>query len=291
MENVKISIIVPVFNSEKFLFECLNSLVNQTLWNIEIICVDDGSTDGSLSVLKDFQSKDERIVVIHQQNSGVSVARNNGIAKAHGEFIGFVDSDDWVDKDYFEKLYNASQKYGAEIVAGDFLWHKKKSASPKMKYKEEKFFTEVSEKVKNASIPKFNYIWNKIYKRESLLKLNLPFEKGRFYEDMIWLVQVVYYLKGFVTVPNTYYHYRRHSGSIVMQTGAKHLADWTYAENKMIEFMRKHNIPILVPCKKAEKVKVALFGINLLKIEYYFPNTTKYKLFGFLTILTVKKTY
>lgn len=291
MGNVKISIIVPVFNVEKYLSECLNSLINQTLKDIEIICVDDGSTDSSPSILEEFRNKDERIKVIRQENSGVSVARNNGLAIAQGEYVGFVDSDDWVDTNFFEKLYNASQKFGAEVVAGDFLWHKGNSQKPKMKYKDEKFYTETSEKIKNALIPKFNYTCNKIYKRESLLKLNLPFEKGRYYEDMIWLVQAIYYLYGFATVPNTFYHYRRHGESIVMQTSAKHLADWAYAENKMLEFMREHNIPILVPCKKAEKVKVALFGIDFLKVEYYLPNTTKYKLFGFLPILTVKKTF
>lgn len=291
MEKVKLSIIVPVFNTEKYLSECLNSLINQTLKSIEIICVDDGSTDNSLSILEKFHSKDGRVKIIHQENFGVSVARNNGIAMAQGEYIGFVDSDDWVDADFFEKLYNASQKFGAEVVAGDFLWYKGNSQKPKMKYKEEKFYTETSEKVKNALIPKLNYIWNKIYKRESLLKLNIPFEKDRYYEDMIWLVQVIYYMQGFATVPNTFYHYRRHSESIVMQTSAKHLNDWAYAEKKMLDFMREHNIPILIPCKKAEKVKVALFGIDFLKVEYYLPCTTKYKLFGFLPILVVKKTF
>lgn len=291
MEKVKLSIIVPVFNTEKYLSECLNSLINQTLKSIEIICVDDGSTDNSLSILEKFHSKDERVKIIHQENFGVSVARNNGIAMAQGEYIGLVDSDDWVDADFFEKLYNASQKFGAEVVAGDFLWHKGNLQKPKMKYKEEKFYTETSEKVKNALIPKLNYIWNKIYKRESLLKLNIPFEKDRYYEDMIWLVQVIYYMHGFATVPNTFYHYRRHSESIVMQTSAKHLNDWAYAEKKMLDFMREHNIPILIPCKKAEKVKVALFGIDFLKVEYYLPCTTKYKLFGFLPILVVKKTF
>ena len=106
MGNVKISIIVPVFNVEKYLSECLNSLINQTLKDIEIICVDDGSTDSSPSILEEFRNKDERIKVIRQENSGVSVARNNGLAIAQGEYVGFVDSDDWVDADFFEKLYS-----------------------------------------------------------------------------------------------------------------------------------------------------------------------------------------
>lgn len=109
MEKIKISVIVPVFNAEKYLKMCLNSLVSQTLKNIEIICIDDGSTDNSLAILDKFKSKDNRIKIIKQKNYGVSMARNNGISEAQGEYIGFVDADDWVDKDFFEKLYNAAQ--------------------------------------------------------------------------------------------------------------------------------------------------------------------------------------
>lgn len=102
MEKIKISVIVPVFNAEKYLKMCLNSLVSQTLKNIEIICIDDGSTDNSLAILDKFKSKDDRIKIIKQKNYGVSMARNNGISEAQGEYIGFVDADDWVDKDFLK---------------------------------------------------------------------------------------------------------------------------------------------------------------------------------------------
>ena len=93
----KISIIVPVYNTEKFLEKCLNSLIKQTLKDIEIICINDGSIDNSLQILRKFANKDKRIQIINQTNSGLSIARNAGINKATGEYIGFVDSDDWVD--------------------------------------------------------------------------------------------------------------------------------------------------------------------------------------------------
>ena len=100
----KISVIIPVYNSEKFLKKCLDSIINQTLNDIEIICIDDGSTDKSLRILNNFADKDNRITIINQKNSGPSAARNKGIENAKGEYIGFVDSDDWIDLDFYEKL-------------------------------------------------------------------------------------------------------------------------------------------------------------------------------------------
>lgn len=118
---IKVSIIVPIYNVEKYLKRCLDSLVNQTLNDIEIICINDGSTDGSLEILNEYGRRDDRIVIINQENSGLSATRNKGIDIAKGQFIGFVDSDDWVSKDYFEKLYNSAIQNEAEIaVGGDY---------------------------------------------------------------------------------------------------------------------------------------------------------------------------
>ena len=100
----KISVIVPVYKVEKFLPKCLESLINQTLKDIEIICINDGSPDNSLKILEEYAKKDSRIKIINQKNAGPSVARNNGMSAASGEYIGFVDSDDWIDLDFYEKL-------------------------------------------------------------------------------------------------------------------------------------------------------------------------------------------
>lgn len=148
MEKIKISVIVPVFNAEKYLKMCLNSLVSQTLKNIEIICIDDGSTDNSLAILDKFKSKDDRIKIIKQKNYGVSMARNNGISEAQGEYIGFVDADDWVDKDFFEKLYNAAQKYNADIATAGYYRRGKILRSKKLNYKKEEKITNPTEKIK-----------------------------------------------------------------------------------------------------------------------------------------------
>ena len=115
---IGVSIIVPVYNTEEYLQKCLDSLTNQTLKNIEIICVNDGSTDNSLKILQDNAIKDDRIKIINQENKKQGAARNAGMQIATGEYIGFVDSDDWVDFDFYEKLYSAAKKHNFDIALG-----------------------------------------------------------------------------------------------------------------------------------------------------------------------------
>ena len=114
--NVKVSVIIPVYNCEKYIEECIESLINQTLQECEFIFVNDGSKDKSEEIIKKYADKDERITLINQKNSGVSVARNIGIKKAVGEYIGFVDADDYVESDYYEKLYNTAKNNNCSIV-------------------------------------------------------------------------------------------------------------------------------------------------------------------------------
>ena len=104
----KISVIIPVYNVEKYLRECLDSIVNQTFKDIEIICVDDGSTDKSLEILREYEQKDKRIIVISQPNKGVSTARNIGMQQATGKYMMFVDSDDYITQNACELIYNVS---------------------------------------------------------------------------------------------------------------------------------------------------------------------------------------
>ena len=118
----KVSVIIPVYNTEKYLEKCLNSVCNQTLKDIEIICIDDCSTDNSLNILKEYASKDERIKLIEfKENKGAAVARNIGIKEAQGEYIGFVDSDDYPETElFYEKLYNIAKEKNADITKGSY---------------------------------------------------------------------------------------------------------------------------------------------------------------------------
>ena len=121
----KVSIIVPVYNVEKYLECCLESLINQTLKDIEIICVNDGSTDNSGKILENYAAKDNRIKVIHQVNGGQAAARNNGLNAVNGKYINFIDSDDWVDLDFIEKLYDAAERNSADIAVASIIRKKK----------------------------------------------------------------------------------------------------------------------------------------------------------------------
>ncbi|MBR1825091.1 MAG: glycosyltransferase [Alphaproteobacteria bacterium] len=125
----KISIIVPVYNVEKYLGKCIESLIAQTMHDIEIICINDGSTDDSSLILQNFAAKDKRIIIIDKENEGPGIARNIGIQKAQGEYIGFVDPDDWVKEDMYEKLYTQAKKLDSDIVICDYVryedWNEK----------------------------------------------------------------------------------------------------------------------------------------------------------------------
>lgn len=117
--KLKISVIIPIYNTAEFLPRCLDSVLGNTYWNIEVICVNDGSTDSSASVVEEFADKDTRIIALNQQNAGVSAARNTGLEIATGDYISFVDSDDWVHPQYFEILAGLAAEYNADCVFCD----------------------------------------------------------------------------------------------------------------------------------------------------------------------------
>lgn len=281
MNYPKVSIIVPVYNVEKYLSKCLNSLINQTLREIEILCVDDGSTDNSAKILENFVQKDCRVKVFSQKNSGQSVARNVAIEHASGEYLGFVDSDDWVDSDYFEKLYNAAKENDCDIACAGFKRCKRFRSPIRKAYKEVKIYSNINDKVLIDKLPKHNYLWNKIYKRE---KWNFKFTEGRIFEDMAILIKILFKYDKMVTVPNTYYNYRKIQGSSVTLRSQKSKDDFNWARRELYSFAEENGI-ILPTYKSFNKKEIFKFcGVTILKI-YYYRDVRKYKLCGFIPFL------
>ena len=283
---MKISVIIPVYNVEEFLEECLISVVNQTYKDLEIICVNDGSLDNGLKILEKYAKKDKRIKVISQENKGLSGARNTGIKNSEGELIAFVDSDDWLDLNYFEKLCEALTESGADIAAASILRTRKNSSKIRIKYTEKRVFSSLKEKLEALSIPKCCYVWNKLYRAE--IVKSSPFREGVFYEDVFWTPNVVKKARSIITVPETNYYYRANSKSIVKKKQTKkHQIDSYNAKKHLINFYETNNLTLTKKQKTITKEQKYLFNIPVLKVKE-FENTQSYLLFNLIPIFKKK---
>ena len=177
----KISVIIPIYNTEKYLIRCMDSIISNTYKNLEIICINDGSTDGSLSILRDYEKQDKRVLIINIENGGVSRARNIGLKRASGEIISFVDSDDWVHKRYFEVLINSLVKYSADMAVCSYYRTAEYLEIPDIS--EETVAVQVynRDEILNHHVIK-SYIWGRLYHRRCLE--NVSFYEGiRVSED------------------------------------------------------------------------------------------------------------
>lgn len=221
--KISVSIIVPVYNTEKYLKECMDSLVNQSLKNIEIICINDASTDGSLEILKSYAKNDKRIHIINNtKNLGAPGAvKNIGLKTARGEYIGFVDSDDYVDINYFEELYNKAKSNDAEIASCLCVAHVQNGNIYKKKINcTENILITPEDKEKLISLQGAN--WNKIYSKKMLEKYNIScFEQRSIAEDNFFSVITMCLANKISTTSNCCYYYRKHDASITSHQRTK----------------------------------------------------------------------
>lgn len=290
-QMIKVSVIVPVYNVDKYLRKCLDTLVNQTLKDIEIICVNDGSTDECGEILSEYAAKDPRIVVIIQESQGPSVARNSGMEVALGEFIGFVDSDDWVELNYFETLFEVAKKYDAEVACcGILRVYNRWPTRTKFKILHECVCETIADKYRVADIPNMSYVFNKIYKRLALKKLNITFKPGVFFEDVGFTINALFYLKKMAVTPATNYQYRVNENSITRgeQTDKKQV-DRLDARKEFIDFAHKHHIIRDEKYFMQKKIIHRFCNIRLMKI-YVWETIRKYYLFGFIKVWEVRHT-
>ena len=285
-ESIKLSIIVPVYNAGKFLDKCLKSLVSQNISAMEIILVNDGSTDESLGICNDYAQKDSRIKVLSQANSGQAKARNVGIDLAVGQYITFVDSDDWVDNDYYEKLLNKAILHDADIACASIIRKKKNYEKYRVNYLEEREYTLPQEKIDAAKCPNMCYVWNKVYRKSLIDRLSLRFVEGMICEDVDFVNRAVFYSNKLVTVPNTYYHYIANGASTVktMRKSDKKRADSIVAKDMMIKFFTENNLSTEVSNMIKRKKCIKFCGITVLKI-YEWQTQKKYYLFGIIPVL------
>lgn len=266
----KVSVIVPVYNTEEFLPRCLDSIINQTLKEIEIICINDGSKGNALEILEEYASKDSRIKIINQENSGISKVRNKGVHVACGEFIAFVDSDDTISENFLELLYTNAKKYDADIACGEI--NRPNDKSKLLELKKEQVLTRTHQKYQACHLPTYCYIWNKIYNREKLLKVGYDFpEDKKCYEDVLWTHIMLDSLERMVTVPNAVYNYYVNGSSLTMYTDIKYCENHDSAFVSTVEYIARRGIKMknfdgYMPKKR---IRVALFGIRLFDLKLW----------------------
>ena len=272
----KITLIVPVYNVADYLPQCLDSLVGQTFKDIEILCINDGSTDNSPAILADYAKKDSRIRIITQKNAGQGAARNVGIREAKGKYLGFIDSDDWADIHFCEKMYQMAEKNQVDLVIARYVNFDDKLQKP-VSYPDiedlllfENFqgrvfaFDDIKELY-------FNQIcgapWNKLYKTEFMRKNELYFPEGIKYEDYPHFFKTFICVNRAVLCPDKLYFYRQNrrgsDSTNIKRNGFTFFSHF----NDIEETLKKHN--------RYEELKPHFFKIKIMGLLYWMHKSAK----------------
>lgn len=282
MVNPAISIIVPIYKVEQYLSRCIDSILNQTFQDFELILVNDGSPDNCGQVCETYAIKDKRIKVIHKENGGLSDARNAGLDICSGEYIGFIDSDDFIHPRMYERLYSVLQKSEALIAQCDF-----------------QYFSDIEEilmTVETSEFEVYDYkeaiagiidnhllvvnVWNKLY-HKSLFE-NIRFPKGKIHEDEYVTYKLFYYAKKIARLEEKLYFYYNNSNGIMRNLNIDHKMHLIQAIEERGEFLKINQEDYLY-----EKSNIILF-FNLLKTRYLLQSTERSKRDDYLNDINSK---
>lgn len=261
-----ISVIVPVYKVEKYLNQCVESIVNQTYSNLEIILVDDGSPDNCPSMCDEWAKRDSRIRVIHKTNGGLSDARNAGMAIATGEYIGFVDSDDWISSDFFEKLYEPCKVYGCDISACDVKFTEDRTVQH-VNSESTDYILGTPEDALNDLIRGTGYravVWNKLYAAHLLE--NEAFPVGKYHEDEFFTYRIIAKARKVTYIDQELYYYFQRQDGIVRSVSPKHI-DALDAYMERLEYL-KDNFPELY---KSDKLTICKACAGFCCEALHFP--------------------
>lgn len=274
-----ISIIVPVYNEEKYLAQCLDSLVGQTYGDLEIICVNDGSTDGSLQVLEQYTERDHRVKLINRENQGVSESRNEGMGQATGEWLMFVDSDDWIDPDCCQQLMDVASDN--DLVFFSYIREFKRTSEPKHIFdQKERAFSEEEiewlferliapngkELCNPSKLDSLSTVWGKLYKtsfvREQNIKF-LPTKATGTLEDLVFNCHYFKALKKAYYLPDCLYHYRKTKPNSIVHSYKIDLhKQWINVFDEVRSVLKDYERPWLIPALERRKA-LCLFGLGL----------------------------
>lgn len=277
--NPKISIIVPVYNTEKYLPRCIESLIRQTLKEIEIILVDDGSTDSCPDIIKEYSSIDSRIKILTQNNQKQGAARNRGTEVANGEFIGFVDSDDWIDDDFYQKLYEAASRNNSDIALATNVRIGNGKTKKRLDIQKETLACTLQEKIDLTNQSKNPCPTNKIYRSTMLKNNNITWPEGVYCEDKLFTIEAVYFANSVVSVPNVNYYYFRNPSSTVNKNSVEHkkkkLDDRNSANKAVLDFLKSKNAQVRDKEFWAVINEIRIFGVSVYKEQISLKTVRK----------------
>ncbi|GAB6168244.1 glycosyltransferase family 2 protein [Clostridium carnis] len=252
-----ITVIVPVYNVQKYLSKCIDSIINQTYRDLEIILVNDGSTDISGEICDKYKLKDDRIRVIHKKNGGLSEARNAGLDVAKGDYIAFLDSDDWVDKELYDTLYKLSTKYNSDISICNFKYCHNEEEKLNNSYKEIVYSNiDAMKQIYDKNYIQIIVAWNKLYKREIFNDLRYP--KGKIHEDEFLTPIILYKANKISYIEKELIYYRQTPNSIMNREFNITRLDYLEALDNRINFFKSNNLNYLYKQTVATKVSILI---------------------------------
>ncbi|UOY92700.1 glycosyltransferase [Ectobacillus sp. JY-23] len=272
----KVSVIIPVYNSAIYLNECIESLLQQTLSECEFIFVNDGSRDNSKQIIESYQAIDKRIILLNQENQGVSVARNNGMNVATGEYIGFVDADDYVKKDMFAKLYRQAKYCDCDSVLSDFESKiEGRTVITTYPFQQEKCLD--ASVIKKEILPyllqyeDLNQVWNKLYKRNVIEEYKICFPVGiDLGEDGMFNLRFFSKAKSLIYVQKSYYYYREVQGS-----ATRNISQKDYFKNALEVYLHNHDNVIVGEDKRVEELKANKLIRSVISYTHIYFTPTK----------------
>ena len=247
-----VSLIIPVYNTAGYLEKCLQSALEQTYPAMEIICIDDGSTDGSDRIADELAKSDSRLHVIHQENVGISGARNRGLLQSTGDYIAFMDSDDWIEKDMYARLVESIEQSGADLAASGWIYENgddRYEVTNAKKLDSNIFGRDqlIEYLYERDSYRAFAYMWDKLYKRELIFsrdRQELKFDESlRRGEDVLFLGEIALRTKKAVFLESAFYHYRRRMDSETHSLSIEKSIEHLSAYIRLISLFSKENVP------------------------------------------------
>ncbi|WP_300382369.1 glycosyltransferase [Clostridium sp.] len=265
-----VSLIIPVFNVEEYLEECLESIIAQSFSDYEVILVDDGSTDKSRSIINDYEKRFNNIKILYQKNKGVSEARNLALKHASGEYVLYVDSDDFLKSNMLELMVNKAKKTKTDIVICNYTLYYGVNSSNNKEFSynivESKMYYPIEAVDMMLNFKLQGQLWNKLFKRSLLIENNFEFEPGRYIQDIFPVFKVINKSGKIAFIDEALYYYRQRETSTIHKRNIKLVEDYYHAMYSIIQYIIENKIKVNATSFKVFKASVLSYFI------YHYTN-------------------